>query len=730
MGNGDSGRMRQGVRAVSAVRRLAVVARWRLQARPLLTTLVFYTLLTMVFTYPIVFNIARNPAGSPYFVWELWWAKRSLIDLHANLANLTSLYYPQGAYLPLLWTDLYSMVSSLPLVLLFGPLVAYNVHFLATYVLTGFATYLVCYHLTRRQWPSFLGGVVFAFCSFRSHQAVHGHLNLMLTYWLPLYVLFLIKLFKKPGTWNVALCGVFLALSVLSSPLHAAHFLIPLTVVFLVHKTITEREWLGDSRVLVGLGVALLIAALMVGPLYVPLVTARATGGLEYLSRHGVLSQSVDLLAFFVPSPSQPLVQSVGPLSALVGALTPEKGYDPAYLGVGALVLALAAALKMGRRLALWWLLGVAGVVLSMGPLLHVRGQVVYQTVADRVGLVVLPGALLTGLPFYDWIRAPDRYSELAMFALAVLAAHGGLVVLDASRHRAVRWSLAGMFTVLVPLELALYFPFPIADRPVPEFYSTLADDGEEYAILDIGSTGNHWGMYYQTVHKHPIVRGHCYRFPSEVKPYLAFLDQLVQPDADIVNQGRMTLVLNQLGTRYVVIHKLWLLPDSVREFIPFLTQVMGSPVYEDAQIAAFALKDEPAERQVDVPFLMLGEQWHAIESVDGVPSRWMVNDATVFVMVQRDGAYQLTFNAHPFRQPRHLYTYVNEDLIAEYHVGGMQSYVTPAFTLRAGEWTRVRFHVPEGCEVPSEVLDGSEDQRCLSMMFQALDVLPVEAGE
>lgn len=104
------------------------------------------------------------------------------------------------------------------------------------------------------------------------------------------------------------------------------------------------------------------------------------------------------------------------------------------------------------------------------------------------------------------------------------------------------------------------------------------------------------------------------------------------------------------------------------------------------------------------------------------------VNDATLFVRVQRDGPYQLAFVAHPFREPRHLQTYVNENLIAEYHVGGMQSYVTPAFTLQAGEWTPVRFHVPEGCEVPSEVMEGQEDQRCLSMMFQAVDLDYVES--
>jgi hypothetical protein len=65
--------------------------------------------------------------------------------------------------------------------------------------------------------------------------------------------------------------------------------------------------------------------------------------------------------------------------------------------------------------------------------------------------------------------------------------------------------------------------------------------------------------------------------------------------------------------------------------------------------------------------------------------------------------------------------------LIAEYYVRGTETYETPPFALPAREWTPIRFHVPEGCEVPSEVLEGSEDARCLSMLLQALDVVPAE---
>ena len=100
-----------------------------------------------------------------------------------------------------------------------------------------------------------------------------------------------------------------------------------------------------------------------------------------------------------------------------------------------------------------------------------------------------------------------------------------------------------------------------------------------------------------------------------------------------------------------------------------------------------------------------------------------MVNDGMMYVGVETESPYQLTLVVNSFREPRHLQIFVNEELIEEYHVGGMQSYVTSPFVLKGGEWTPIRFHGPEGCEVPSEVMAGETDDRCLSMLFQQIEV-------
>jgi len=712
--------------ALPALRDRVAAVTMRLKERRLLAVLLAYSLVAMIYTFPVVLSVATIPTGSPYMAWTMWWAKTSLIDLRANLANLTSLYYPQGAYHPLFWVDVYTMVSPLPLVILFGPLIAYNVHFLATYALTGFTTYLLCYYLTRRHWPSFTGGLIFALSSFRFRHAVHGELNLMVTYWLPLYVLFLLKLFRKPNSRNALLCGIFLALSIHSNFLHAAHFVIPLTLVFVIYQIFAKPRRLIDLRLVKGLGLMILISTVLVGPFWLPLLKANVSGELGYFARHGLLSQAADLVGFFVPPSSQALVQTIRPLVMLVEELTPESGYYPVYIGFVALLLAAIGAWKMGKRLGFWMITALVGVVLSLGPFLHVGGQLVEYSVADKTGFVVLPGALLTALPFYEWIRAPARFHELTMLSIAVLASYGASILLQATGRRIVQWGLAGALIILIPVECALDFPFPISDKPVPEFYSTLSTNSEDFAILDVGSRLNHWGMYYQITHRHPIVRAHCARIPYEVNLYLRFMDQLVQPELDIINRDNIVQVLNQLNIGYVVLHKSY--PGTVETFMPFLSQVMGSSVYEDGQIAAFVVPTSDAVPTGEIPLLMLGEQWHPVESMNGTPFRWMVNDGTTYVRVETEGWYQLALVVHPFREPRHLQIFVDEKLLEEYHVGGMQSYVTSPFVLDGGEWTQVRFHVPEGCEVPSEVMAGETDERCLSMLFQQIDIVPIES--
>jgi hypothetical protein len=137
---------------------------------------------------------------------------------------------------------------------------------------------------------------------------------------------------------------------------------------------------------------------------------------------------------------------------------------------------------------------------------------------------VALPGAILTRLPLYEWIRGPARFSVTTALCLAVLASCGLWAVLDRGVRGIARVAVTGGLVVLILLEYAVYFPFPVEEASVPDFYRSLAGDGGEYGVWDISETAfNHRGMYYQTVHEHGIVTGYAYRLPQEAVGLLRF---------------------------------------------------------------------------------------------------------------------------------------------------------------------------------------------------------------
>jgi hypothetical protein len=707
---------------LSAIREHAGLASTRPTGRTLGMVAAAYALLAIVFTYPVIQGVLSQAAGSTdvyEYMWEVWWAKRSLIDLRQSPADLTGLYYPYGAQHPLLLSDAYLMLTSLPLVLLFSPAAAINVHLLLSYALTGMTTYLLCFYLTRQHWASFIGGAVFAFSPFRSDRAAHGVITMALTYWLPLYALFLLRVFRRPNRTNATMTGLTLGFSSLSSFLHLAHFVVPFTVVFLGYQHFADRRRLYSAALWRAIGLAGGVAALMVLPWYLPLLGAKLGGELDYFSRFGILGHSAALLAFVIPPSFQVVIRQSQSVGALVEQLLPGR-YYVVYLGV--VSLALAAIGLTNKRARLWAAVASVSGILALGPLLHVTGELLPVAIADRTGFVVLPGALLTGLPFYEWARGPARFAELTILAVAVMASFGLLRLSRFSGRRVANMAVAGLLLALLLLDYALFLPFPKQSLAVPEFYQSLQAEGGGYGVLDVGTERfNHEGMYFQTVHQLPIARGFIYRYPSGSQYYQEFLDQLVCPQGDIVNVGGLVPRLQQLGIGVVVLHRLS--EAKVAELGPYLAERLGQPLYEDGQIVAYGVPQGEVAAGHAGPLLMLGEGWHPMEMIDGVPSRWMIEDGVVYAMADEGGRYQLSLNVHPFRVPRSLEIYVGGQRLEEYDVGGMQRYRTSPFELASGEWVPITFHAPGGCEVPSEVVEGQEDDRCLSMLFQELQV-------
>jgi hypothetical protein len=696
----------------------------------ILVVILLYALIAVTMTYPVAFKLSSAVAGAEardnfQWVWSLWWSKKAWLDLGTSVANLNTLYYPTGAYHPLLAAEPYDPLLALPLVSLFGPRVAYNVEILLSFLLSGLTMYLLCAYMTRNRGAAFIGGLIFGFFPWKIAHAVSGHFGQSMIYWLPLYALFLFKLFARPNIRNALLCGLFLTLSLMVYLMHIAYFVIPFTLLFLI----MHRQGLSDARFVKGFVGTLLMAALLSAPFLLPIVVGKLSGQMEYLGgKSGMTIFSVDLLAFLIPPPYHPLL-SLWKKAPWVRRIVYTESM--AYLGLTALGLAWWGV-KKSPKARFWLILGVSAAVLSLGPFLKMGGELVRYTIEGRESYIVLPYALLTKVPFFEWGRTPGRLSGTMSFALAVLASLGVGDILPRLKAQRAKVAFVGGIALLILFEYITFLPFPMAGEYIPDFYRKVAEEPEDYAILDLpietgGSTGtSSRAMYYQMFHGHRVVGGFVYRFPPGAAKLMRLVGQLAYrpSDEDIVDyppseEGLATL--SGLGIKYVVVHKFSYMAADI---VASLQRFLGQPLFEDEQIAAFATPQEGNRLPIEaIPFLDEKDNWGPLESWEGVPSRWMGNDGLIYFYLPEEGKYRLRFTAYPHDgQPMNLQIFVNEQLAQVFMVEGWQLPVTPVLKLKKG-MNVVRFHLPGYSASNQE----SEDQTHMrNMLFQEVDMLPV----
>jgi hypothetical protein len=735
--------------------------------RSILWVILAYALITVVVTYPVAFRLRSALAGAPdqdalQHLWISWWTEKALLDLGTSPAQASYLYYPDGTYHPMLWVTPYPQVIALPLQLLFGQVVAYNLHLLLSFVLTGLTTYLLCYYLTRNRSASFLGGLVFAFFPNRLSHAT-AHLAQVVTYFFPLYALYLIRLLRhsggspslspnlgeeggwgegegQPGWRNAWLCGILLALSMLVNIVHVAYFILPFTALLILYyisvgklRGVGKGSLPGQRVKLIGnpsyIVVAFAFAAMLTAPLLLPFAWRSLSGQLSYLRMAGTVDYSADLLGFVTPALSHPVWGRWPSFRAWATAVIGRGNAleNTVYLGVVTLFLAGWGAKRRWGEARFWFILALVALAISLGPVLKIGGL---QT------SLPLPYALLQRLPFYKWGRIPGRANETIVLPLAVLASFGMASLMERLGSRRSRGMLITVLSVLILFDCVVAWPFPAMDASVPDFYQRMAQEPRDFAVLDLPQwpiwlrEASNRAMHYQTVHQHKIVGGYVWRLPEGLEGGMKALQELVLSPVmeDVIprpSPEEARQALNRYHIRYVVLHKGVWAAEEDEEALAALRRLLGEPFYDDQRLAAFLVPGVEAEGDED-GLLALSYGWYQVEDADGHPARWLKDEGILYVHRLTEGRYRLRFAAYPFRGPRHVQVTINGQAVADFEVANWQEFVTPSFTLTKGQ-NNIVFRVVEGCEVPAEVEAGSHDRRCLSVLFQRMELLAVD---
>jgi hypothetical protein len=704
-----------------------------------------YLALTVVLTWPLLSVFTTHVPGDgsddPALVWNLWWVKHAVIDLHSNPFLCDYMFYPIGIDLTFYTLTMVNGFASVPLQPLLGLVTTNNVIVFATFVLSAYGAYLLLrYLLPKDVHPSvpFIAGVIYAFSSNRFLYASLGQFNILSTQWIPFYVLFLIKSRRRSGgTYYPLLAAVFLLLNGYTEFTYAS-FLVVFTLVYFLYWLAVEG-WRKNLLFVRNLALIGTLFVLGTAPILYRMWRVMAVEGdflVEGLGFANVFS--ADLLGFLVPSRLHPLADLW------------RKSFDFSYLnfvfiGYATLGLAILGAVSRFRDRAarIWIVAAVVFVAIALGPTLRISGQ---------EHELPLPFDLLLALPFFKGNRYPSRYSVILALCWATLAGYGLHRVTSLLRGKSWRWIVSLAVVALVVSE-HLSLPLPLSDFGVPEVYDVIAEDPGDFSVLEIPLAWRNgfrvtgtmdpvimFEQFYQTTHQKRLLGGNTSRNPEFKFQYfteapvintIIALENAHEVDLATWESDRELApgVLRLLGVRYVVLHTEEV-PSLLIDYVQGV--IGGETVYEGDGMLVYRIAPLPPEEEVFVDLgsdearLHLGEGW----SESGSDYLWAQRSEARLLVGLSGNSQRMVVRARAAGPGQEMDVLLNGGLVTRLEVAeGWQEYEVqvPSAALREG-LNELRFRFSR--LFPTEGIEDGEYAVGDTGVTSPVNILVKSAGE
>ncbi len=466
-----------------------------------------YLLLTVVMSWPVIANMNSSVAGSGGDVWQTLWRfenKQQALVTALDQSTFASFIKEEfiGGGQPRLVN--LSVWPWMPLHVIFGEPLAYNLMWLLSFVLSGYGMYLLVTQLSAGiskskmsftgYWllvtsPSFIAGVVYMFLPYHVAHA-QGHFGAMQMQWLPFICAAAISLIRRPK-YGLALV---LALLVIVQGISEHHYLIWLTGLAIIAILFNFRQlsllWQPHHRGKIILALVVPLASLTI--LYWPTIRLASNSSQLNLGREQLVRFSADMFAVIVPAPWHPW-WGTPTYDLFSKTFTGNLAEAVQFVGYLPLLLILFFHYGIEKKQKTFWLLtALIFYIVSLGPQLHIFG---------RVTNVLLPYDLIDGWPIIGAVRTVARAGSMVGLSLAVLV---GLVLNSQIR----RWQNALLVLVIILVEF-LFAPVVMQSTKLSAAYDRLpALSGER--IIEIPAATNYRAaskaLYASTKHGREVI--------------------------------------------------------------------------------------------------------------------------------------------------------------------------------------------------------------------------------
>lgn len=588
----------------------------------------FFLLVTLVVTYPTIFELGGSFYGKPAdplgSIWQLWWLKYAIWQKHISPNFCPLLAAPFGIDLTsLMGRDIFSNhFMRLPLLFL-NEVVVYNLFLLLTFLLSAVTMYFLVHYFTKNRLASMVAGIMYAFCPYHLTHA-QQHFGLAQIQWMSLYVLFLFKLDDDRTYKYALLCALAFSLN-LFADIHYGYFMLIFTATFVVwrmwqgigeqraesrEKNSVLRALSSKFRAFKVILVTVFATLIFTLPFTYPILkTQFTTPQTKFIAFKGDIRPLRDLfgnsarpLSYLLPSQENPVFG--GYTKQFVK--TPFYGGHPVehtlYLGWVGIVLSIVAirgwrrrnrkqrAESREQRTESREQRAESGENNSMLRALSSRLQ--DQGSRSQKGVSFFLFATIVALLFshspyteignfrilfpsyfmykvLPMFRVCARFGILAMLCVSVLTGIGLTSILEKIKNVNKKRVFLSMILLLVFVEFAPTLPAPMVNAVnPPPVYEWLAKQEGDFTIAEYPLKGDQEYQFWQRIHQKRLVNGTLSG---------TYADKVRREIVNIL-KPKTPGILKYLGAKYVILHSGKYLKSEDVPIIGEIPNLRGQP--------------------------------------------------------------------------------------------------------------------------------------------------------
>ena len=430
-----------------------------------------------------------------------------------------------------------------------NPVLAYNLAFLASYVLSGCGMYLLAVSVTGNRCAAAVAGVAFAVLPYRVSQV--SHLQVLMCGWMPIALWALHRYFSVRSRLALAGFAAAFLLQVLSSLYYLYFLTLPVAVVVGAELVRARRRRVHTA---VEIGLAALIILIVLAPIGANYYSVHSERGLVR-TRGEIVHYSADVASYLHADPELRVWGGVLPRGRLGASLFPGAvlaglaavGLAAGFTRRGPLAGGITPATR--RYVRVYLAITLLALLFSLGPEPMAWGRLLWSGGPYEWLLAFLPG--------FDGVRVPARLAMVVYLGLGVLAAVGAAATLGRLPRRITVVAsvlLCGVVALegyAAPLRVIRFAPDQNTDRYLAYEWLRRSPPG---AVLELPLEGESHNSLYQFAtlqHGHRVVNGHS----GYTTGLLGHLRGAGSPLSEYERYPDFLRALRALGIRYIVTH-------------------------------------------------------------------------------------------------------------------------------------------------------------------------------